>query len=98
MRPLMKKTNNAKPDGKEADGGVKMGDLLMNEVRGAGYMTHERIEEILAVCTNPDEALSLKRHLNKVRINEMRMAVKTMRLENELAIVRINNEVFENRI
>jgi hypothetical protein len=83
---------------KKDDEGPKMSDLLMNELRGAGYMTRTRIEEILASCSNSDEALVLKRHLNRVRVNEMKMAVKTMRLENELAILRINNEEYENRI
>lgn len=77
------------------DNGPKMSDLMMSELRGAGYMTHQRIEEILDSNLDP---VALKRHLNHVRINEMRMAVKVMRLENELAIVTINNEKYEKRL
>lgn len=97
MRPLLKQCKHAYDRG-DSEG---LEDQLMSEMRVKGYMAHSKIEEILAHTTDSlsqEQAVYLKKELNKVRINEMRLLLKVKKLESEVAILKTHSEEFEGKL
>lgn len=67
----------------------------MNELRVSGYMTHSKIEEILDGSV---DKLTLKKHLNKVRVHEMMQHIKTKKLETEIALLKAHEDQVYTRL
>ena len=68
----------------------------MNQINAEGFMTHQRIEQIVSYAL--DDEYKLRQYLQQARVAEMKMQLNMKKLEGEIELLKVHNRQFECRL
>ena len=68
----------------------------MNQINAEGFMTHQRIEQIVSYAL--DDEYKLRQYLQQARVAEMKMQLNMKKLEGEIELLKVHNRQFEGRL
>ncbi len=71
-------------------------DSIMNQINAEGYMTHQRIEQIVSYALGDE--YKLRQYLQQARVAEMKMQLNMKKLEGEIELLKVHNRQFECRL
>ncbi len=71
-------------------------ESLMLQINSEGYMTHQRIEQIVFNCLNDE--VKLRKQLQMARIAEMKQLLNMKRLDGQIQLLTVHNQQFESKL